>query len=129
MLRTRIATLKTIARLCVVLSGLLLTFTPSPAFAHDNLGGDELAVANWMLIAAIVVAVMGVVALAWAARAGQFSNVEESKYRMLDLADDYDALMATAAERDRARRTLRAKSQQPAEVKVSPSKADRAAQV
>ena len=74
------------------LGGALLIAAPSPALAHDNLGGDELAVANWMLIAAVVVIVMGILAGIWAAKTGQFTNVEESKYRMLATADDFDAI-------------------------------------
>jgi hypothetical protein len=86
------------------LGGLLLAATPSLASAHDNLGGDELVVANWMLVGAFVVIVMGVLAGIWAARAGQFTNVEESKFRMIDNAEDYDAIMAEAAARERAAR-------------------------
>jgi cbb3-type cytochrome oxidase maturation protein len=85
-----------------LVSGLLLLMTPSPAFAHDNVGGDELAVANWMLISALVVAGLGALALIWAVRAGQFSNVEESKFTMLETADDYDSIMAAAEARERS---------------------------
>ncbi|HYO50917.1 MAG TPA: cbb3-type cytochrome oxidase assembly protein CcoS [Chloroflexia bacterium] len=72
----------------------LLVTAPSQAFAHDNLGGDELAAANWMLVGALVTILMGVVAGYWAIRAGQFNNVEESKYTMLDASEDFDAIMA-----------------------------------
>jgi nitrogen fixation-related uncharacterized protein len=91
-------------RVLIGLGGVLLTVAPSTALAHDNLGGDELAVANWMLIAALVVIVMGVLAAIWAARAGQFNNIEESKYRMLDTAEDFDAVMAEADAREAAAR-------------------------
>ena len=94
------------------LGGALLIAAPSPALAHDNLGGDELAVANWMLIAAIVVVVMGVLAGIWAAKTGQFTNVEESKYRMLDTAEDFDAIMAQADARAAAAQA-KAKSEAP----------------
>ena len=87
------------------LGGALLIAAPSPALAHDNLGGDELAVANWMLIAAVVVIVMGILAGIWAAKTGQFTNVEESKYRMLANADDFDAIMAEADARAAASRS------------------------
>ena len=90
------------ARLTLIMGGLTLIAAPAPAFAHDNVGGDELAVANWMLISALVVAAMGILALIWAARAGQFTNVEDSKYTMLELADDFDAVMADAEARERA---------------------------
>jgi nitrogen fixation-related uncharacterized protein len=89
----------TLMRTLVGLGGLLMIVAPAPALAHDNLGGDELAVANWMLISALVVIVMGILAGVWAARSGQFNNVEESKYRMLETAEDYDATMAEAEAR------------------------------
>jgi len=95
------------------LGGALLITVPSPALAHDNLGGDELAVANWMLIAAIVVIVMGVLAGIWAAKTGQFTNVEESKYRMLANADDFDAIMADADARAAASRSPESRVQSP----------------
>ncbi len=92
----------------------MLAVTPGTALAHDNLGGDELAVANWMLIGALVVLVMGVLAGIWAARSGQFSNIEESKYTMLDTAEDFDAIMAESDERDRAARAAQLAEKQSA---------------
>jgi hypothetical protein len=89
-------------RTLIGLGGLLLAATPSLASAHDNLGGDELVVANWMLVGAFAVIVMGVLAGIWAAKAGQFTNVEESKFRMIDNAEDYDAIMAEADAQERA---------------------------
>ncbi len=83
-------------RLLLGLSGGLLAAAPTVAFAHENVGGDELAAANWMLIGAFVVALMGVLAGLWAWSTGQFSNVEESKYKMLDTAEDFDDIMAEA---------------------------------
>jgi nitrogen fixation-related uncharacterized protein len=80
----------------------LLVTAPSTAFAHDNLGGDELAAANWMLLGALVTILMGVLAGYWAIRGGQFSNVEESKYKMLDASEDYDAIMAEYDRREAA---------------------------
>ncbi|MFL5733212.1 MAG: cbb3-type cytochrome oxidase assembly protein [Chloroflexia bacterium] len=99
-----------VMRILVGLSGALLIAAPSQAFAHDNLGGDELAVANWMLVAAMVVLVMGVLAGIWAARTGQFSNVEESKYRMLDTAEDFDRVMADADARVAAAKAAEAQA-------------------
>ncbi len=84
----------------MALGGLLMVATPSTAFAHDNLGGDELAVANWMLVAAMVTIVIALLWGLWAFKSGQFTNVEESKYTMLDTADDYDAIMAEAEQRE-----------------------------
>ena len=72
----------------------MLVMAPSPALAHDNIGGDELAAANWMLIGAFAVIVMALLAGLWAFRSGQFNNVEEAKYRMLENADDYDSIVA-----------------------------------
>ena len=119
------------------LTGLLLTIAPSQVFAHDNLGGDELAVANWMLIAALVVLVMGILAGIWAWRAGQFSNIEESKYRMLDTAEDFDAIMAEADARASSLVSGAAKPPEEANMKdprreskpAGPELAEKAAQV
>src|SRR5262245_34721646 len=88
-------------RVLVGLGGAMLVAAPSSALAHDNLGGDELAASNWMLIGAMAVILMGLLAGLWAWRNGQFNNVEESKYRMIDLSDDYDKVMAEADERAR----------------------------
>jgi nitrogen fixation-related uncharacterized protein len=75
----------------------MLALAPGTALAHDNLGGDELAMSNLMFIGAMIVIVMGIIAGIWAWQAGQFNNIEESKYRMLEIADDYDAVMAEVA--------------------------------
>ncbi len=85
---------KIAARILLVAGALGLALVPTAAFAHDNLGGDELATANWMLVGAMVTIVMGILWGIWASRTGQFTNVEESKYRMLENAEDYDAIMA-----------------------------------
>jgi len=84
------------------LGGLMLIMAPGTAFAHDALGGDELAVADWMLIAAIVTIVIAALAALWAFKAGQFSNIEDSKYSMLETAEDFDQVMAESDERERA---------------------------
>jgi len=88
-------------RIMFALGAFLAVMAPSSASAHDNLGGDELAVANWMLIAAMVTIVIGALAGLWAFKAGQFNNIEESNYSMLDTAEDFDAVMAEADERER----------------------------
>ncbi len=85
-------------RILIGLGGALLVAAPSSALAHENVGGDELAAANWMLIGAMVTIVMGLIAGFWAWRSGQFTNIEESKYRMLEIADNYDEIMAEAAQ-------------------------------
>lgn len=95
----------------------LLVTAPSTAFAHDNLGGDELAAANWMLVGALVTILMGVVAGYWAIRAGQFNNVEESKYTMLDASEDFDAIMA---EYDRRAAAAKAASSKVKEAAAEP---------
>lgn len=99
-------------RLIAAAAGLLLALVPASAFAHENVGGDELAAANWMLIGAIITIVLGILWGVWAFNTGQFSNVEESKYRMLDLADDYDAIMADADARERTARETEAAARQ-----------------
>jgi nitrogen fixation-related uncharacterized protein len=89
-------------RILFALGVFLLVMAPETASAHDNLGGDELAVANWMLVAAMVTVVLAALAGLWAFKAGQFSNVEDSKYSMLDTAEDFDAVMAEADAREKA---------------------------
>lgn len=99
-------------RVLFALAGIMLTMAPATALAHDNIGGDELAAANWMLIGAFVVALTGILGGIWAWRAGQFTNVEESKYTMLDTADDYDAIMAEVDARDNRLRASEIESAQ-----------------
>ena len=83
-------------RLSVALGILLLVAAlATPAAAHDNLGGDELAMAYWMFVFAVLIAVSGVVILWWGFRSGQFSGIEDPKYRMLDDAPDLDDLPGT----------------------------------
>lgn len=94
-------------RILVGLGGFMLTVAPGTALAHDNLGGDELATANWMLVGAMITIVLGILAGVWAAKSGQFSNIEESKFTMLETAEDYDAIMAEADERERAAKAAR----------------------
>ena len=90
------------ARIVLVIGALALALAPSPAWAHDNLGGDELAVANWMLVGAMITIVLGILWGVWAIKTGQFTNVEASKYTMLENAEDYDAIMAEYDARHRA---------------------------
>jgi nitrogen fixation-related uncharacterized protein len=82
------------ARAVLVIGVIMLALVPTPAMAHDNLGGDELAVASWMLVFAMVTVVIGVLWGIWAVMNGQFSGIESSKYTMLDTADDYEGIMA-----------------------------------
>ena len=63
-----------------------------PTDAHDNLGGDELAMSYAMFAFAMAIAVTGALTILWAARTGQFRNVEEAKYTMLENAPDLDDL-------------------------------------
>jgi cbb3-type cytochrome oxidase maturation protein len=87
----------------------------SPAFAHDNLGGDELAMAFWMFSFSVAIALTGGFCLWWAARTGQFRNIEEAKYRMLEDAPDLDDLPAPEP---RPQATRPAPAPRPAEHKV-----------
>ncbi len=83
--------------LLVGLGALLMLVIPAPAFAHENIGGgDELAVSNWMLVFAFVITVTALLGGLWAFRAGQLTNIEDSKFSMLELSEDYDAIMAEA---------------------------------
>lgn len=75
---------------------------PTVASAHENIGDDELAVANWMLVGAMVAILTGIFMGWWALRTGQFNNVEESKFTMLDNAEDYEAIMAESDAREAA---------------------------
>lgn len=90
----------------------LLVAMPFQAFAHDNLGDDELAVSNWMLVAAMVTIVMGALMGLWAVKSGQFNNVEQSKFNMLDTAEDFDTIMAESDERESARVAAEARTTQ-----------------
>ena len=82
------------ARTVLLIGVIMLALVPTPALAHDNLGGDELAVASWMLVFAMVTVVIGVLWGIWALMNGQFNSIESSKYTMLDTADDYEGIMA-----------------------------------
>jgi hypothetical protein len=83
-------------------SAFLLLAMPTLASAHDAIGDDELAVANWMLVGAMFSVVLGLLFGYWAFRSGQFSNVEESKFKMLDMAEDYEAIMSESDAREAA---------------------------
>jgi nitrogen fixation-related uncharacterized protein len=85
---------RALPRLVLLLGVIMLALAPSPALAHDNLGGDELAVANWMLVFAMITVVIGALWAIWGLMNGQFDGIESSKYTMLDTADDYDTIMA-----------------------------------
>ena len=77
--------------LAVLLLAGLAVLAPS-ALAHDNLGGDELAMAFWMFAFALLIAVSGAWIAWFAVKTGQFSNVEAAKYTMLENAPDLDDL-------------------------------------
>ncbi|HET6314762.1 MAG TPA: hypothetical protein VFH60_13080 [Chloroflexia bacterium] len=83
-------------------SALLTLAVPTIASAHEAIGDDELAVANWMLVGAMFSVVLGLLFGYWAFRSGQFSNVEESKFTMLDMAEDYEAIMSESDAREAA---------------------------
>ena len=83
-------------------AAFLALAVPSIASAHDAIGDDELAVANWMLVGAMVSVVLGLLFGYWAFRSGQFNNVEESKFTMLDTAEDYEAIMSESDAREAA---------------------------
>lgn len=99
-------------RLLWSVGGFLLVSMPSVALAHENVGEDELAVANWMLIAAFVTIVLGAFMGLWAYKSGQFRNVEESKYNMLDTAEDFDSIMAESDTRETEREAAQVREAQ-----------------
>ena len=71
---------------------LVLASAASPAFAHDNLGGDEFSMAYTIFIVGVVLVAGASLAVIWAVRTGQFKDVERAKYDMLKNADDLDDL-------------------------------------
>ncbi len=71
---------------------LLLGSVAAPAFAHDNLGGDEMSMAITIFIAGMITIVGALLAGIWAWKNGQFDDVEQVKYTMLENADDLDDL-------------------------------------
>ncbi len=92
------------ARILLFCATMMFAAIPGTALAHDNLGGDELSMSGAMLIGAIVVTAMALIAGLWAWRSGQFTNTEESKYNMLDTAENYDEVMAEADRQEAARK-------------------------
>jgi nitrogen fixation-related uncharacterized protein len=71
---------------------LVLLSQATPAAAHDNLGGDEMSMAIAIFLTGCVLIAGASLAVLWAWRAGQFSNVEQAKYDMLKNAEDLDDL-------------------------------------
>ena len=71
---------------------LVLGSAAPPALAHDNLGGDEMSMAIAIFLAGMVTIAGAALALVWAIRTGQFSDIESVKYSMLDSADDLESL-------------------------------------
>jgi nitrogen fixation-related uncharacterized protein len=109
-----------LARTLVMGGALLAAVAPHMALAHDNIGGDELAATNWMLIAALVAILTGIFFGLWAWQSGQFTNVEESKYRMLENAEDYDTIMAEAEAREKQARSAEASGRAGTATQASP---------
>jgi nitrogen fixation-related uncharacterized protein len=62
----------------------------SPAYAHDAVAGEELAGAQEILIVSMALLTGGLIICFWAWRHGQFNNVEEPKYRMLEAESALD---------------------------------------
>jgi hypothetical protein len=71
---------------------LVLLSQATPAAAHDNLGGDEMSMAITIFITGCVLIAGASLAVLFAWRGGQFSNVEQAKYDMLKNAEDLDDL-------------------------------------
>jgi cbb3-type cytochrome oxidase maturation protein len=82
-----------LARSGLALGMLLVSLSVAgPAYAHDNLGGDEMSMAVTIFLAGMVTIVGAALAMWWAYRSGQFNNVEGPKYTMLENAPDLDNL-------------------------------------
>ncbi len=62
---------------------LLMVMFVTPAFAHDGVGGDELAAADSMLVVAAAFFIMAGLALLYSIRNGELRNPEGAKYEML----------------------------------------------
>jgi nitrogen fixation-related uncharacterized protein len=82
---------------------LVLLSQATPAAAHDNLGGDEMSMAITIFITGCVLIAGASLAVLWAWRTGQFSNVEQAKYDMLKDAEDLDDLLVFTAPEPPAR--------------------------
>ena len=95
------------ARLTQMAAGLgmflVLLSQATPAAAHDNLGGDEMSMAITIFITGCVLIAGASLAVLWAWRTGQFSNVEQAKYDMLKSAENIDDLLIFAAPEPPAR--------------------------
>jgi len=75
-------------------SSLLIAAMASPAYAHDAVAGEELSGAMEMLYFTLFLVASTAFVIFYAWRKGQFSNFEESKYRMLEQdGEEYKELM------------------------------------
>jgi uncharacterized membrane protein len=70
----------------LVLVALLMIVFATPALAHDGVGGDELAVADSMLIVGAAFFVMSGFGLIYSIQNGEYRNPEKTKRDMLRLA-------------------------------------------
>ncbi|NWJ45906.1 MAG: hypothetical protein HXX08_08510 [Chloroflexi bacterium] len=61
---------------------MLLAFT-TPAFAHENVGGDELAAADAMWIVASFFLIISGLGIIYSVQNGEFRNPEKTKRDML----------------------------------------------
>jgi amino acid permease len=72
--------------LAVVSSFLLTLLVVVPAFAHENVGGDELAGADVMLVLALMFFTMTGLCIIFSVQNGELRNPEAIKYQMLQVA-------------------------------------------
>lgn len=72
----------------------------APAYAHDAVAGEELSGAQEILLVAMVLLIGGLIICFWAWRHGQFTNIEEPKYTMLDAESALDYACIEAGEED-----------------------------
>ncbi len=89
---------KRIAR--AIASAAVALLVSSPAYAHDAVAGEELAGAQEILIISMLLLIGGLIICFWAWRHGQFNNVEEPKYRMLEAESALDYACIEDSEED-----------------------------
>ena len=70
----------------VLLVMVLLLLLSVPAFAHDGVGGDELASADSMFIVAMVFVMMTGIGIIMSWRNGEFRNPEQIKRQALEMS-------------------------------------------
>jgi Zn-dependent protease with chaperone function len=94
-------------RKLLTITGLVIALTiifVTPAFAHDGVGGDELAAADVMWVFGMAFFAMALIAILYSWHNGEFRNPEKAKYTMLEMGlldedgEDLDQYVTTEAQ-------------------------------